>query len=99
MLHPWGGWARGLKVKDSRFLNPDFADEVEMSFHDSPCHPQAHPPAHRPIQTLPGLDFRALNARTADPNQAADDTWDLRLPGLTDEIRWTLAALKREPRR
>jgi hypothetical protein len=42
------------------------------------------------------LDFRALNARTADPNQAVGGTWDLHLPGLTDEIRWTLATLMRE---
>ena len=63
---------------------------------DSPAHPQAQPPSHRPIQPLLGLDFRALNARTADPYQAVDDTWDLHLPGLTDEIRWTLATLKRE---
>lgn len=67
-----------------------------MSSHDSPWHPQAQPPAHRPIQPLLGLDFRALNARTADPNQAADDIWDLHLPGLTDEIRWTLGTLERE---
>jgi hypothetical protein len=85
-----------MKVKDGPFLNPDFAGEVEMLFHGSPADFQAQPLSHRPIQPLPGLDFRALNARTADPNQAVEDTWDLQRPGLTDEIRWTLAALKRE---
>ncbi len=63
-----------------------------MSSQDPPTQPQTR----SPIQPLLGLDFRALNSRTVDPNQALDETWDLNLPGLTDEIRWTLAALKRE---
>jgi len=96
MAAPLGRLGQGVKMEDSRFLNPDFADEDEMASHDSPGYPQSQPPEDRSIRPLPGLDFRALNARTADPNQADADTWDLRRPGLTDEIRWTLAALKRE---
>ena len=91
------GWlGQGVNEKVSRFLNPDLADEDAMSSPDSLGHPQAQPPAHRPIRSLFCLDFRTLNARTADPNQAADETWDLNMPGLTDEMRWTLATLKRE---
>ena len=67
-----------------------------MPSHDSPGLHQTQLPAHRPIPSLPGLDFRALNARTVDPNEAVAEIWDLRLPGLTDEIRWTLETLKRE---
>ena len=59
-------------------------------------HPQAQPDAGHASPVASESAFRGFRSLTANFTQVPNEIWDMELPGLTEELRWTLAALARE---